>query len=448
MVNGTAGCRVGRPRPEQQRTSLPMPDPESPAAHPTPNAGPDRHWQPTLYGMWLAMFFVFLEGTLGMTFLPVFLQEDMGLSLPQAEYWMGMILAFPSLAMFLAQPIWGMYSDRHGRKPIVIISVVCTSLLRAAWYFAPNPSTILVLGILAGILGSGVIAGQAIVASVSPRERMGEIMGKLATAMTVGFLIGPVVGQGLWQLLGARLTFLVQAAFAFIGAVTVWLAVHERHEKPSDLPTAIQPTGRLSGFAATFTRDLRPLVGNRQLQVLWVMSLVVFFGWSSMWPIMTFFVQVLGVPLQRVPFYAACVMFVSGSLQTVLAPVFGRIGDRGGHKKVLVIGTGWSGGFIALHYFIQTYAQFFGARVMATAAGAAINPTTSALVAKAMPRSRYGGAYGVLASSRALAGSVGPLIGGFMAAHVGIRWVFLWTGALTILAGVWAGAAVREPDGG
>ncbi len=411
-----------------------------------PTSSNPHHWQPTLYGMWLAMFFVFLEGTLGMTFMPVFLQEDMGLSLPQAEYWMGMILAFPSLAMFLAQPIWGMYSDRHGRKPIVIISVVFTSLLRAAWYFAPNPSTILVLGILAGILGSGVIAGQAIVASASPRERMGETMGKLATAMTVGFLIGPVVGQGLWHLLGARLTFLVQAAFALIGAVTVWVAVQERHEKPSDLPAASQPAGRLAGLARAFTRDLKPLVGNRQLQVLWVMSLVVFFGWSSMWPIMTFFVQVIGVPLKQVPFYAACVMFVSGSLQTVVAPVFGRIGDRGGHKKVLVIGTGWSGGFIALHYLVQTYAQFFGVRVMATAAGAAINPTTSALVAKAMPRSRYGGAYGVLASSRALAGSVGPLIGGFMAAHVGIRWVFLWTGALTTIAAVWAGMAVKEPE--
>ena len=46
--------------------------------------------------------------------------------------------------------------------------------------------------------------------------------------------------------------------------------------------------------------DLRPLVGNRQLQALWVTSFVVFFGFSSMWPIMTYFVQHLGVPLEKV----------------------------------------------------------------------------------------------------------------------------------------------------
>ena len=413
-----------------------MPDSDAPSAAATA----DAHWRPTLYGMWLAMFFVFLEFTLAMTFMPVFLQEEMKLTLPQAEYWMGMIIALPSLAAFIAQPIWGMYSDRHGRKPIVIISVVFTSLLRAAWYWAPNPGTMLALGIFAGILGSGVIAGQAIMAAVTPRDRMGETMGKLATAMTVGFLIGPVVGQALWSWLGARPTFLVQAAFALIGAVTVRVAVHERFEKPADLPRA--------SFASAFTRDLRPLVGNRQLQMLWVMAFVFFFGWSSLWPIMTFFVQVIGVPLVKVPAYAAYVMFVSGSMQTIVAPVFGRVGDRAGHKKVLVGAAGLCGTFIAIHYLIQTYAQFFAMRMLAMSAGAAVHPSTSALVARAMPRSRYGGAYGVLASARSLAASLGPLIGGFTAAHLGIRWVFLWTGALTILAGVWAGLAVREGEEG
>jgi len=415
-----------------------MPDSETLSGHTSTDVGADTRWRPTLYAMWLAMFFVFLEYTLGMTFLPVFLQQEMRLTLKQAEYWMGMILALPSLAAFIAQPVWGMYSDRHGRKPIVIISVVFTSLLRAAWYWAPSPGAILMLGIAAGVLGSGVIAGQAIVASVAPRERMGQVMGSLGTAMSVGFLIGPVIGQALWRVLGARPTFLFQAAFALIGAITVWLAVREQPGKRADL----QPVS----VAAAFTRDLRPLVGSRQLQMLWVMAFVFFFGWSSLWPIITFFVQVLGVPLKLVPTYAAYIMFVTGSAQTIAAPAFGRLGDNVGHKRVLTAAAGWCGMFIGLHYFVQTYAQFFGMRMIAMSIGAAVNPSTAALVARAMPPSRYGGAYGVLASARSLAASVGPLIGGFLAAHVGIRWVFVWTGALTALAAVWARLAVREEE--
>jgi MFS family permease len=389
-----------------------------------------------LYSMWLAMFFVFLEGTFAMTFLPVFLQQDMGLKFHQAEYWTGLMMALPSMAMFVAQPLWGMYADRHGRKPIVIISVVCTSLLRAMWAFAHTPVTLLLLGIGAGTFGSGVIAGQAIVASEAPRERMGEAMGTLQTSMTVGFLVGPVVGQACASAFGPRPTFLLQALFAFIGAMTVWLMVPEHFRKPERVEkvTVLQAV----------TRDLRPLVGNRQLQALWVMAFVVFFGFSSMWPIITYFVQYIGVPIGRVALLAALVMLVTGLLQTFTAPFFGRLGDRIGQKKVLVGTTAVCGLALIPHYFVRTYAQFFVLRICATTPGSGINPTTAALVARTMPRSKYGGAYGVLASARSLAGSVGPLIGGSLAAFVGIRWVFVWTGVLTLAASLWAMGAVKE----
>jgi len=397
-------------------------------------------WRRTLYGLWLAMFFVFLEWTFAMTFMPVFLQEDIGLSFHEAEFWTGLMLALPSLAMFLSQPIWGMYSDRHGRKLIVIISVVFTSLLRAMWAFAHSTWTLLGLGIAAGVLGAGVVVGQAIVAAVAPRERMGEAMGTLQTSMTVGFLIGPVVGQACAGLIGPRPTFLIQASFAFIGAMVVLLAVQERFERPERL----EPVRLVRGI----TRDLRPLVGNRQLQVLWVMSFVVFFGFSSMWPIMTYYVQHLGIPLRRVAAYSAYVMFVTGCLMTVMVPWWGRLGDRIGHRRVLIGTTGACGLVLIPHSLVRTYAEFFALRMLATAPGAGIHPSTSALLARSMPRARYGGAYGVLASARALAGSVGPIIGGSLAAFVGIRWVFVWTGIVTIMASVWATTAVKELPAG
>jgi DHA1 family multidrug resistance protein-like MFS transporter len=403
----------------------------------SPGAEEQAHWRRTLYTLWLAMFFVFLEWTFAMTFMPVFLQEDIGLTFQQAEFWTGLMMALPSLAMFIATPLWGSYSDRIGRKPIVILGVVFTSLLRALWYFAHSPWTLLGLGMAAGVLGAGVVVGQAIVASVAPRERMGEAMGTLQTSMTVGFLIGPVVGQACAGVIGARPTFLIQALFAVIGATLVWVAVEERFERPEEL----EPVSLTKGI----TRDLRPLVGNRQLLALWVMTFVIFFGFSSMHPILTYFVQYLGTPMNKVAAYAAYVMLATGSLQTILVPAFGRFGDRAGYKPVLVGSTAICGVFLIPHCLVQTYAQFFALRVLATAPGAAIGPTTSALVATAMPRERYGGAYGVLASARALAGSIGPIVGGSLAAFVGIRWVFVWTGVLTLVASAWAAKAVREP---
>jgi MFS transporter, DHA1 family, multidrug resistance protein len=415
-----------------------------PSDYATPSAPLDpAHSRRMLYTMWLAMFFVFLEWTLGSTFMPIFLRQKgsgLGLTPSQSEYWLASIMALPSFAMFLSQPIWGMYADRHGRKPVVIISVVCTSLLRACWAFAHTPLTLLLLGIGAGILGSGVVVGQALVASQTPRHKMGEVMGQLATAMTMGFLIGPVVGQALAGWIGPRPTFLVQALFALIGAVTVWLFVEERFT-PQEMTEPV-------GLVRAVTRDLQPLVGNRQLQALWGMVFTVFLGWSAMWPIMTYFVLEVGVPERQAAAYASYIMLISGSLQTLLAPMYGKAGDRSGHKRVLVAGTAGSGFFIALHYFVHSYAQFFGLRILAMGSGAAVNPATSTLAAHAMPRSRYGGAYGVLASARSLAGGVGALIGGNIAASTGIRWVFVWTGAVTLLSAAWAYRAIQEPPRG
>ncbi|MBN1630002.1 MAG: MFS transporter, partial [Thermoleophilia bacterium] len=337
---------------------------------PTDDDTPDgeKHWRRTLYTLWIAMFFVFLEWTFGMTFVPVFLQEKegIGLTFAQAQSWTGLLMALPSAAMFFSTPLWGTYSDRVGRKPVVIISVVFTSLLRAAWYWADSPWTLLTLGIAAGVLGAGVTVGQAIVASVAPRDRMGEAMGTLQTSMTVGFLIGPVVGQAIAGMIGPRPTFLMQAAFAVIGATLVWLAVEERFERPTQAESV--------SFARSVTRDLRPLVGNRQLQALWVLSLVVFFGFSAMWPIMTYYVQSIGIPLDKVAAYSAYVMFVTGSMMTIMTPLWGRIGDRIGHRRVLIGTTAACGLVLIPHAFIRTYAQFFALRVAATTPGSGIHP--------------------------------------------------------------------------
>lgn len=430
-MNAARGCGQGRTRARFCWEACGMS--ETPSGHLGARGAPaepdwDPRWRRTLYTMWLAMFFVCLEWTFALTFLPVFLQKDIGLTFEAAEFWMGLLIAGPSLAMFLAQPLWGLYSDRVGRKRIVIVGVVFTSLLRASWYWADGPWALLLLSMGAGLLGAGVITADALVASATPRERIGEAMGTMQTAMTAGFLVGPVIGQACAGWIGPRPTFLMQALFALVGAVTVWLLVQERFVPPAVLERF---TVRAIG------RDLRPLIGNRQLQALWVMLLVVFFGFSSMWPIMTYFVQYLGVAMDRVAAYAAYIMLVSGLLQTFLSPLFGRVGDRVGHKVVLLTATFACGVFLIPHYFVQSYAQFFVLRMLATAPSAAIYPTTAALAAAQMPRSRYGGTYGVLVSANTLAASVGPIVGGVLAAFVGIRWVYVWTGIWTLAAAVW-----------
>jgi DHA1 family multidrug resistance protein-like MFS transporter len=159
---------------------------------------------------------------------------------------------------------------------------------------------------------------------------------------------------------------------------------------------------------------------------------------------MTYFVQYLGVPIKRVAAYSSYVMLATGSLMTIMAPLWGLLADRVGHKRVLVGVSAAAGLAILPTALVKSYAQFFVLRMSATVPGSGVNACTGALVARAMPRSQYGGAYGVLASARALAGSVGPIIGGSMGRFVGLPWVFVWTAATTLLAAALAATMIRE----
>jgi DHA1 family multidrug resistance protein-like MFS transporter len=117
--------------------------------------------------------------------------------------------------------------------------------------------------------------------------------------------------------------------------------------------------------------------------------------------------------------------------------VFGRLSDRVGHRRVLVASAYAVGVLIAPQAFVANVWQFLGLRILSTASGAAMMPATNALVATFMPARQYGGAYGVLGSSRTLAFAIAPIVGGIVAAQFGIRVTFILCAALSLIAATW-----------
>ncbi len=230
-----------------------------PEVAPTKVLHEETHWRRTLNAMWVAMFFVFLEGTFGAAFLPVFLQHDLHLTMHQAELWTGYMIVIPSATMFLAQPLWGMYADRHGRKPIVIIGVVSASVLRSLWFFAHSPVTLVALGACAGALGAGVVTGQAILASAAPRGAPGRDHGQIADRDDRRIPHRPGDRAGLRGRDRARPTFLLQALFALIGAIILGLFVEERFQKPERPVTgaSLKPSYRIPAKSWSATGNSR-----------------------------------------------------------------------------------------------------------------------------------------------------------------------------------------------
>jgi DHA1 family tetracycline resistance protein-like MFS transporter len=118
----------------------------------------------------------------------------------------GLLLAAYGLMQFLFAPILGNLSDRYGRRPVLLLSLLFTGLDYVVQALAPNISWLFVGRIVAGITGASFTAATAYIADVTPPEKRAQNFGMIGAAFGVGFIIGPALG-GLVGHWGPRVPF-------------------------------------------------------------------------------------------------------------------------------------------------------------------------------------------------------------------------------------------------
>jgi MFS family permease len=127
----------------------------------------------------------------------------------------------------------------------------------------------------------------------------------------------------------------------------------------------------------------------------------------------------------------------------IASPIWGVLGDRFGRKPMLIrsmVGGALTVGLVA---FAQNPVQLVVLRFLQGATSGTVAAATS-LVAAETPRSRVGWALGVVTSAVALGGAIGPVVGGFAASAIGLRWVFLGGGFLLLISLIPVVMIVRE----
>lgn len=121
--------------------------------------------------------------------LPIFSKE-----LGAENYQVGLIaMSFP-LMNFLFAPFWGSLSDRHGRRPIILVSVLLTGLAYLLFSQTVNLWLLLLSRLLAGIGSANLSVAQAYIADITTPQERTKTMGFIGAAFGLGFIIGPTVG--------------------------------------------------------------------------------------------------------------------------------------------------------------------------------------------------------------------------------------------------------------
>jgi DHA1 family tetracycline resistance protein-like MFS transporter len=196
------------------------------------------------------------------------------------EWQIGFLIASYSFMQFLASPVLGWFSDKYGRKPVLLCSLVGSA---AGYIVMANATSLLMLflaRILAGVAGASVGTASAYIADITPPENRSRRIGLIGAAFGVGFVLGPAIGGILsqWSLVAP---FWFAATLSTLNAILMWMVLPEperyaaRQQGPLNLKQTFQQAGSwrlgivtityfiaIAGFAIVTV--IYPQVGQRR----------------------------------------------------------------------------------------------------------------------------------------------------------------------------------------
>lgn len=333
--------------------------------------------------------------------LPNLIKVFAGGDTATATQWSTLISVVWGAMQLLCGPALGVLSDRIGRRPVLLISLLGLAADFFIMAFAPNLTWLVVGRILNGMTSASFATANAYVADVTPPDNRARAFGLIGSALSLGFLGGPALG-GLLAGFDLRLPFYVA------GGLTALNCVYGFAVLPESLPrerrtTRIDPH-KLNPFGALlFLKRHGSLLGLSFLAFLfalaWMVGPAIFvlyggyrYGWS--------------------PVTIGLVMMVSGGLGTVVqmtlvAPVVKRFGERG------AVLTGAAAG--AIGYACFGFASHGSGYLAAIPVYAVMNlfmPGLQGLMTRRLSPAEQGQLQGAVQALQGLASIAGPLIFG------------------------------------
>jgi multidrug resistance protein len=343
----------------------------------------------------------------------------------------GFLLAIYSMLQLVFSPIWGRLSDRVGRRPILLVSILGSCLSQLGFAFAPTFTWLVVARAVSGACGANITAAQAYIADVTDGTSRAAGMGMLGAALGLGFIFGPVAG-GLLAQISPSAPFLVAGCLAGLNFALALVTLKEPR-------TAAE---RSQSRALTWSALVRAVTTPRLLTLV-VLFFVVTFGFANLESTFSLYLERrFGFGRRETSFIFAFIGVIMIVVQGVLVR---RYAPRVGERRLVIAGTG----LMAIGFFVQSFADTLPLLLLAVAIvsiGNGLNtPSLSSLVSRAASGREQGGVLGVNQAAGALARIIGPLVGTF-ALGFGDGAPYMTGGAVLLAACGFAVLAIEQPE--
>ena len=381
-------------------------------------------WQRNFKIAWIGTFFTGASFSIVMPFMALYI-EELGIKGDMVEWYAGLSVAISALASALVSPIWGRLADRYGRKPMMIRASMVMTFTMGGLALVPNVFWLLFLRTLNGLFAGYVPNATALIASQVPQNRSGYALGTLSTGLTAGVLIGPLLGGTLSEAFGMRGTFLLVGLILFICCLLTIFGLRED----------FQPVEK--GEMMTLSQVFARIPSKSMLIGLFVTSMIMQISAQSIAPMLALYIRYLG-QRDNILFYSGLIVSAMGFSSLLSTPFLGKLGDRIGNHRLLLMGLFYSFlsyflcGFAgsALQLGILRFAYGFGV--------GALMPSVNSLLTKMTPKEGISRIFSFNQSFSYIGQVLGPFVGSVVATGLGYRWVFFVTAMIVFGNFVWS----------
>ena len=352
-----------------------------------------------------ALNFIFLTLLIDITGLgiiipvmPKLIGQLTGEGLSVASEYGGWLTFAYAFMQFIFAPILGNLSDKYGRRPVLLLSLLGFGIDYLFLAFAPSIFWLFVGRIIAGIAGASMTTAMAYIADVSAPEKRAQNFGIVGAAFGLGFIIGPVLGGVLGQF-GTRIPFFAAAGLALLNFLYGYFILPESLTKENRRPfnfktaNAWASLARLKRYPKVLSLAgalVLVYLASYALQSVWTYYNMYKFGWTE---------ALVGYSLG---FVGITIAVVQGGLIRIIIPKLGQ-------ERSLYTGLAlYSFGYILFAFASESWMMF--AFMIPYSLGGIAGPALQGIMSNQVPPNEQGELQGTLTGLMSLTAIFGPLL--------------------------------------
>lgn len=383
-----------------------------------------ENWKRNLIVCWFGTFITMIGMSQIAPILPIYIKK-LGISnVNMIEQLSGIAFGITYIVSGIFSPIWGKLADKFGRKPMLLRASFGMAIVVLLMGFVHNVYILIILRLLQGTISGYSTACTTLIATQTDKEHAGTALGTLSTAGIAGSLLGPMIGGYLEGLAGIRSVFFITGILLSIVFIVTMLLVKEDFHPSEDHTLKF--------------KEVWNIIPDKNLMIsMFITSFVLQLAFYSIEPIITVYVTDLSKNATNVAFISGMVFSTSGLANILAARRLGRLSDRIGAHKVMLVALIFAGIIFIPQAFVKNPWQLMGLRFILGLSAAGLTPSINAIIKKITPDKIVGRAFGFSMSAQYFGTFGGSVLGGQIAACFGIKYIFFITSTLLLLNALW-----------